>query len=99
MLKYGGIGAALLLYILFKNILLNNRIPDILQYSIICPIYKKKKKDVYDPNSYRLIAILSKIFLVLERLVLTVLGPIISKLVAWNAFGFIKGRSSDDALF
>jgi len=81
----------------FNNILTSTKIPTIFKKSTIIAIFKPRKP----PNttdSYRLIALLSVCYKLLERLVLNQIGPIIDTITPMEQAGFRSGRNCTDQI-
>ena len=57
-----------------KGILDEGPMPACMQHSIICPAYKGKGKDKMDAESYRLIGLISKFYVIIERLMLKLIS-------------------------
>ena len=57
-----------------KDILSKGLMPACMQHSIICPAYKGKGKDKQEADSYRLISLISKFYVIIERIVLKLIS-------------------------
>lgn len=80
------------------NLCLNSGVfPDILKGALVHPIYKSGDRD--SVGNYRPISVLSVVSKILEKLINYRLVQFLDKynLIADNQFGFIKGKSTEDA--
>ncbi|KAK3086058.1 hypothetical protein FSP39_012864 [Pinctada imbricata] len=92
-LKYGGQAMAVVLKNIFGKICEEKKIPESFKNGIITPIYKKQKKPIEDPNSYRRITVSDTIGKVFEKLHLDSVRSQIEKHQSTLQRGFTKGTS------
>ena len=98
-LSKGGYSVNVLVFIILKVILTNICVPACMQHSIISPLYKGKGKDKFDPNSYRLIALISRFYVTIEKLIMLLVSDDVYKHLDISQFGFTPGFSTDEPLF
>lgn len=86
------------LTILFNNSLLEGVFPSMLKTSKVVPVFKKGEK--HSINNYRPISILPSFSKVFERLMYNRLMDFLIKhsIIASNQFGFLRGKSTADAI-